>query len=1058
MGGAAASGPVDLFGDAPRVFGSTPRDDVFAIVAVSLKDWALQQADPFALSACEVFVPNRRAARSLLQRFAESGSVGLAPVVRVLGDLETESLDALGQGEHGDITLDPAIGEAERLGLLAALSRPFLAENDRRRQAADGLPGLREPDAQVSPAACLAAARDLAALLDQASMSGVTQWPELSDLIDAADLAEHWQVSAQFLDVVKLHWPAILAARRRMDPGQRRVALIAASLERWQVSPPVHPVLVVGSTGSALWVRQLMRAVAGLPFGAVILPGLAPERADAAWDAVRVAPGHPLFALARTLDDLGVPIERVRRLDRVEPDKGQGESEARRRFVLEALAPAQVTADWRARLARLAAPESALSFTSRALSGLARVDVEDDAEEARLAAFLLREVLADPAKTACVVTPSPSIAMRIRLLLGRFGVQLHPSAGEPVGLSPLGRLAIATAHFLLRPCDPVALLTLLKASPALGYSEDPLRVWQLEQKFLRGPLRWTCLHDLAMRADELDPGLGAGVAKLAAWLADIRPDAGGHGVFGARQSARQHSECLGRLLERLAATPQDAEAAWRGDAGQALAKVLEDVAASLEPLGPVGMQDVIDEVLRLMSSRNLPPPPGDQPRLAILGPLEARLQHCDRVILAGLNEGIWPAPVAADPLLSRAFKRKIGLPDPDERLGLAAHDFAMLLGAREVFLLRASRVDNTPSVASRWLWRLDALAQAGGLSLPRRADLADLVRRLDEVAQPTPAARPEPKPPIAARPTRFRVSALGTLLRDPYAIYATDILRLHRLDPVGLEFEARDLGIAIHAVMDACGDPNTANTLTTEQLAERFRVALGADGLPEDMLRLWRTRLHQTAGVALDWLRRRPPLDQVMTELKAEWRPSTADLGVILPRPLTFVTRADRIEIRQGGLTVIDFKTGAVPSGSQMVSGREPQIGFTAAMALKGAFPGVPGLPILEAAAVALKPGGEPSFLRATGKAAGPNGATPTELAEYVLRKTLAAVLTYESETVGYLSRKMMLKVEDDGRFDRLARLEEWAGEDADLTDSSDDDELEVNSTGPDDGTGGGAT
>ena len=103
------------------------------------------------------------------------------------------------------------------------------------------------------------------------------------------------------------------------------------------------------------------------------------------------------------------------------------------------------------------------------------------------------------------------------------------------------------------------------------------------------------------------------------------------------------------------------------------------------------------------------------PRLFIWGPLEARLQQPDLVILGSLNEGVWPRHQEAGPWLSRPMRGKLGLTPPERRIGLSAHDFAQALGASEVYLTRAMKVDGVPTVPSRWLQRLSALVKATGL-------------------------------------------------------------------------------------------------------------------------------------------------------------------------------------------------------------------------------------------------------------------------------------------------------------------------------------------------------
>ena len=80
----------------------------------------------------------------------------------------------------------------------------------------------------------------------------------------------------------------------------------------------------------------------------------------------------------------------------------------------------------------------------------------------------------------------------------------------------------------------------------------------------------------------------------------------------------------------------------------------------------------------LARTRTVRPAFGQHPRLAILGPQEARLLSFDLVILGGLNEGTWPQAAQADPWFSRPMRKMLGLEQPERAIGLAAHDFATL--------------------------------------------------------------------------------------------------------------------------------------------------------------------------------------------------------------------------------------------------------------------------------------------------------------------------------------------------------------------------------------------
>ena len=193
------------------------------------------------------------------------------------------------------------------------------------------------------------------------------------------------------------------------------------------------------------------------------------------------------------------------------------------------------------------------------------------------------------------------------------------------------------------------------------------------------------------------------------------------------------------------------------------------------------------------------------------------------VILGGLNEGSWPETPSPDPWLNREMRAKSGLLLPERRIGLAAHDFQQAIGAPTVILSRAIRDAEAQTVPSRWINRLvnlmSGLTTNGGpdslaAMRARGQALLDMVDLFDApIAQPTPAPRPEPAPPVAYRPDRLSVTRVQTLIRDPYAIYASYVLSLRRLNPLRPEPDAALRGTVLHKVLEEFvrdADPNDA--------------------------------------------------------------------------------------------------------------------------------------------------------------------------------------------------------------------------------------------------------
>ena len=278
-----------------------------------------------------------------------------------------------------------------------------------------------------------------------------------------------------------------------------------------------------------------------------------------------------------------------------------------------------------------------------------------------------------------------------------------------------------------------------------------------------------------------------------------------------RPTLRKLLQAHVEFAEWLAGTDDEAGNArlWSGEAGEQAARFvagLLEAASALPPVAPPSRYPALLDAL--VEDHVVRPPFGLHPRLQIWGPLEARLQHADCMILGGLNEGVWPPAAAGDPWMSRPMRADFGLPPPELRIGLSAHDFVQCCGAQEVYLTRARRIEGTPTIPARWLQRLDALLPSGseGAAALRTMEPALLAwwAALDRPAEPSgPRPAPAPTPPVAARPRQLSVTKIETWIADPYSIYARDILRLKVLDPVDADPSAAERGSIIHRILDA---------------------------------------------------------------------------------------------------------------------------------------------------------------------------------------------------------------------------------------------------------------
>ncbi len=936
----------------------TIADDFAHTLARGLVSRAAQ--GDFALADCVIYLPTRRAARSFGEAFAHIAGGGvLLPQFRALGDSDDEDL------LFEAIDLPPAVPPIRRKLLLATMIRRW-----------DGTLGFAQ-------AAGLA--DSLARMMDEAQ----TQGTDLSKLDDLAplELARHWQEVTGFLKLIHEQWPGLLAAEGAIDPAARRNLALGLRSRRLAANPPRGMVIAAGSTGSIPATAQLLGVIAGLPRGAVILPGLDRGLDDESWS--RLDPGHPQFGLKQLLESLNAVRGDVRDW------QGAPASPARAALLRETLRPAPTTDAWRA---LAAAPQT----IAAGLEGLTLAEAADPAEEALVIALALRETLEHDGRSAALVTPDRNLARRVAGELTRWGIRIDDSAGRPLAHTSAGTFLCLLAEAAAAGFAPVPLLALLKHPFAtLGGDAGAFRARARElDRALRGPRPDPGLNGIDARASK-NPELAQWWRGIAAILAPLE------------QAFAQTQIDLAQLIavhvataERLACDDDQACPLWRGPDGEAAADLIaqfENGARDLPAAPPAAYPALLR---RLAMEVPVRPRPG-RSAIAILGPLEARLQKFALTILGGLNEGSWPGSAALDPWFSRPMRDTLGLPQPERAIGLAAHDFAMLAGAGEVLLTRAQKTHCAPSIASRWLQRLGQLTRGLGLEVPVSPYLA-LARALPSATFAPRTGRPAPRPPVAARPRRLTVTEIETWLRDPYAIYAKHVLKLRPLDPLDDAVGPLERGSLFHKALELFVRDPAGGLERLIATADELFVDMA---IPHAQRALWRPRFHNAARAFLAWEQRRARWI-ASSKLEVRGRMSfDAPAG-----PFELACIADRIDLlKEGGAAIVDYKTGALPGKKGLVQFLMPQLPLEGAILAAGGFDGIPA----QFAA-------ELIYLRFAGKD-DKDVVLDGSLAQEAAARLTQRIAWFDDPATPYQSRVAPQQARFAGDYDHLARVREWS-------------------------------
>ncbi len=371
-----------------------------------------------------ILLPTRRAARALAEAFlrASSGRPLLLPRITALGALDEAPLTLAGA-----LDLPPAVDPAQRL---AALARLILAMG-----GADGAPRTADRAWML--------AGELAALMDEAERAEIDLATRLPEAADPA-FAAHWARTLQFLHIVTRAWPDWLAEQGLMNPAARQVALLNAQSAAWEQQPPADRVLVAGTTGGIPAVARLLRVVARLPTGAVVLPGVDTDMTDEFWADLDAS--HPQAGLAHLLHGLGATRGDVRKWPVASPDAVRA---SRGATFARALLPAKALVEW-----QYAAPAG--------IDGLSFLSTADQQEEAAAIAMVLRGALDTPGAHAALVTPDRDLAGRVATELLRYEVVADDSAGETLSETPPAVFLRLLVRAVADELAPVPLLALLK--------------------------------------------------------------------------------------------------------------------------------------------------------------------------------------------------------------------------------------------------------------------------------------------------------------------------------------------------------------------------------------------------------------------------------------------------------------------------------------------------------------------------------------------------------------------------------------------------------------------
>ncbi|ALE03293.1 double-strand break repair protein AddB [Bartonella ancashensis] len=1029
----------------PRVFSisfGTPFLSHFVDALTSgtlIPNFAQNEDIQFALADTTIYVPTRRAARALRTTFIEKSRTqsSLLPTILPLGSM-VENFSFFADHPTNDLEIDPPIKENERLLLLACLIRPW---REKLPAHLCTMLGIEDAIIPTNTADAIWLAQELAHLMDEVETESAT-WSKLSEI--APDMiAEWWQITLHFLTIITQNWPQILKEKQKSNPAEWRNKILKIQADALQRTQSDKPIIAAGATGSIPAVANLLKVIASLPKGAVVLPGLDLHMDEAQWNTLKIneektadfpfkgeisAFSHPQYHLKKLLSLMECPRTHV-----IEIGQQSAIKKKRAALLSEALRPASTTDQW-LKIVR--------DDYENVCADWSFIEATNEHEEALAISIALRHAIEEPKKTAALITNDRHLARRVAAELQRFGIEANDSGGIPLAQTLPVTLLRLLLNNLFKPGDPVAFLSLLK-HPLTTLGQDRSHLREMVENFELLVLRGNNNHIHLCACDKffetwvkkqshhtLNEILDQQKNEEARFLCNLLIKA----IEPLTSLMKQGKECS--VNEVTLATIEvfnnfgcdnnnSFMQLYHSEAGKTLSNFLHELIHDQSGL-KFHLYEWPAVFSALIAPHSVSPSPGGHARLFIWGTLESRLQTVDTVVMGGLNEGSWPITTRNDAFLSRPMKMALTLDPPEKRIGISAHDFQYAMGMNKVILSRAARVNHIPSVPSRWLQRLETVVgkQVWEQINKRGKIFLHWAKMIDATENVIPAKRPYPIPPLDVRPYNFFITEVETLRRNPYAIYAKKILNLKPLKPLTHNLSDTERGTLYHNILAIfcthVKNPNASNAL--EMLLAIGRSEFDKLNLPSDIETLWWLMFENFAPLFIQWEQSLSPRERY-AEVEARKTP-------IGTTGITLSGRADRLDILPDKMVeIIDFKTNTPPSSTQVLSLLYPQLALEAALLMQGAFAGFKKLTPSNLLYIPLKGQDEikPQSIILNKKIKSQKSAV--DLGKEAWERLIALMEHYKNPQNGYLAYALPSHNRYEGDYDHLARVSEWSND-----------------------------
>ena len=482
-----------------------------------------------------------------------------------------------------------------------------------------------------------------------------------------------------------------------------------------------------------------------------------------------------------------------------------------------------------------------------------------------------------------IVTPDENLTINIKLSLEFANLDFNIIRDFPLKSSLVGRWLELCLNYLANRQSLINLITLLKHPFSFAPEEELLT--------LEETLRTSNIKDIFLLSSDF-----SFLAELFKYLDDFLKI----GSFSSLNDFLNQHLLFAQNISKIAL--------WETEEALELKKYFEQIISEYEYFQPININGYVSLYYFFINSAFYRPEFSQQKKITLSKPIDARLFKSDLIILAGLNKDIWPAKIENEMIL-----KKLGINIGDKYISESAHDFQSFLNSEKIILTSSEKIAGSNASPSPWIQRILTLARI----IAKKDQIS--VRRIEEEFQNRPINFANP--PVEARPQRLSVTQFEKLVFNPYHIYVDTILRLKKYPKLIKEAAALDFGNFIHKAIEIKFDHPEYS------FSEAGQRALSLFNLDQPQIRiLWWPRFLRIAS----WY------ENNFKHSNGVYLESKGYLN--LANSFILTAKADRLEIEQNQVNIIDFKTGILPTLKSIANGKSLQLLLEAIIAENSGF------------------------------------------------------------------------------------------------------------------------